>query len=391
MNTDNKRKRMRELPGKQKRLKLRNGGRAALAAGAVTMAIMLASCGEQGASQTTIVTQGSSSQSTATGRPIHSTVTTTRPLMSGTYTEVTYERMDFETVYVEDSSIYEDEEIVVSEGEYGKKEVVEYKLYLGGKLQNVWHEENVVSEPANRVIKRGTKPIYTTEENTVSETLEKYSTIYEECDTMEIGTTKLKTEGKDSVAVRTYLYTYTKGELTSSELVSESISDRVDEVILIGTKKAEQTFGMPFIDATHGGINYKLTQSYGGSNNHLGLDFAVYYGDPIVAVLDGTVIAAYDEGYFSKDNILWTYGTYVVIQHDGYRTYYAHLRTRNVSVGDKVKKGDVIGTSGNTGRINTTSTGPYAGTHLHFEIRKYYASVNAYHTVDPKLYLPWWN
>jgi lysostaphin len=107
--------------------------------------------------------------------------------------------------------------------------------------------------------------------------------------------------------------------------------------------------------------------------------------------MDGTVIAAYDEGYFSKNNILWTYGTYVVIQHDGYRTYYAHLRSRKVSVGDKVKKGDIIGTSGNTGRINTSATGPYAGTHLHFEIRKYYPEKNVYHTVDPKLYLPWWS
>ena len=391
MNKDIKRKRMRELPGKQKRLKLKNSGKAVIAAGAVTMAIMLASCGDASASQTTGNSQTSASQSTATGRPIHTDIITTGPLMSGTYADVTYESIDFETVYIEDGSMYEDEEAIVSEGEYGKKEITEYKLYLWGELQSVWQEETVVTEPKDRVIKRGTKPVYSTEENTVSETLEKYSTIYEECDTMEVGTTKLKTEGKDAIAVRTYLYTYTRGELTSSELVAESISERVDEVILVGTKKAKQTFGMPFIDAAHGGINYKLTQSYGGSNNHLGLDFAVYYGDPIVAVLDGTVIAAYDEGYFSKNNILWTYGTYVVIQHDGYRTYYAHLRTRNVSVGDKVKKGDIIGTSGNTGRINTTATGPYAGTHLHFEIRKYYASVNAYHTVDPKIYLPWWN
>ena len=58
--------------------------------------------------------------------------------------------------------------------------------------------------------------------------------------------------------------------------------------------------------------------------------------------------------------------------------------------GDAVKKGDVIGRSGNTGRLNTTATGPYAGTHLHFEIRKYNKSTGRYNTVDPKLYLPWW-
>ncbi|MGN1096191.1 MAG: M23 family metallopeptidase, partial [Eubacteriales bacterium] len=162
-----------------------------------------------------------------------------------------------------------------------------------------------------------------------------------------------------------------------------------DEVILVGTKKKapDTTFGLPFIDAAHGGIDYSITKPYG--NGHAGIDFGVYYGDPIVAALDGTVIAAYDEGYFSKDNILWTYGTYVVIQHDGYRTYYAHLSSRTVKVGDKVSKGSIIGYSGNTGRVTSSSTGPYAGTHLHFEIRKYFPSTGVYHTVDPLIYLPW--
>ena len=385
------RKRMRTLPNNSKKLRLPKGSRAALAAGTVTLAIMLASCGENGTGQQTSSTKPG--QTTSTGRPINTTVSsvTTAPALSGTYSDVRYEDIPFDIVYVDDPDMYEDEEKVLEEGSVGKAEITEHKLYLNGKLQNVWTDSKVATEPRNRVISRGTKPILTTEENTVTETLEKYSTIYEECDTMEVGTTKLKTEGKNSVATRTYRYTYTKGELTSKELVSEYVSERVDEVILVGTKKVQQTFGMPFIDAAHGGVDYKLTQSYGGSNNHLGLDFAVYYGDPIVAVMDGTVIEAYDEGYFSKNNILWTYGTYIVIQHDGYRTYYAHLRTRNVSVGDKVKKGDIIGTSGNTGRINTTLTGPYAGTHLHFEIRKYYPAKKAYHTVDPKLYLPWWN
>ena len=393
MNNNTKRKRMRTLPGDKKKLRIKNGGKAMAAAGAISLAIMLASCGESSGSQTTAGTQSSVTKPSSSERPVHTAATavTTAPSLSGTHSEIKYEDTAFETVYIDDPDMYEDEERVEKEGAAGKIQITEYKLYLGGKLQNEWQEREVISEPEERVIRRGTKPIFTYGENTVSETLEKYSTIYEECDTMEVGTKKLKTEGKDSVSVRTYKYTYIKGELTHKELVSEQVTERVDEVILVGTKKVQQTFGMPFIDASHGGVNYKLTQSYGGSNNHLGLDFAVYYGDPIIAVMDGTVIEAYDEGYFSKNNILWTYGTYVVIQHDGYRTYYAHLRTRNVSVGDKVKKGDIIGTSGNTGRINTSAAGPYAGTHLHFEIRKYYPAKKVYHTVDPKLYLPWWN
>jgi murein DD-endopeptidase MepM/ murein hydrolase activator NlpD len=378
MNNVNKKrsapKRMRSLATKSKTFKPVR--RAAIAAGALTLSLMLSACGESEA--------GDKVSSSTT-----SSITATLPVKDGTHESARYEEIEFETVYIDNPEMYEDEEKIIEEGVRGKVKITEYKVYLGGELTAQWKEEITVSEPQKRVIMRGTKQILHFEENTVTETLEKYSTIYEECDTMEVGTTKLKTEGQNSTAKRTYKYTYTKGELTSAELISEEISERVDEVILVGTKA--QSFGMPFIDASAGGVNYKLTQSYGGSNNHLGLDFAVYYGDPIIAVLDGRVVEAYDAGYFSKDNILWTYGTYVVIEHEGgYRTYYAHLSSRSVKKGDTVKKGDVIGRSGNTGRLNTTATGPYAGTHLHFEIRKYNKSTGRYNTVDPKPYLPWW-
>ena len=367
---------MRNLPSRGKTFKPVR--RAAIAAGALTLSLMLTACGESESG----AAHGSSSSSTS--------VSVSAPKDEGTQASTRTEETEFETVYIEDPEMYEDEERVAAAGACGKIQITEYKLYVGGELVSVWEEKITLAKAQNRVIIRGTKPILSFEENTVTETLEKYSTIYEECDTMEVGTTKLKTEGKNSTAKRTYRNTYTRGELTAQELVCEEISERVDEVILVGTK--EQSFGMPFIDAGAGGVNYKLTQSYGGSNNHLGLDFAVYYGDPIIAVLDGKVVEAYDAGYFSKDNILWTYGTYVVIEHEGgFRTYYAHLSSRSVKKGDTVKKGEVIGRSGNTGRLNTTATGPYAGTHLHFEIRKYNASTGRYNTVDPKLYLPWWN
>ena len=327
---------MRNLPSKSKTFK--PVSRAVIAAGALTLSLMLTACGEnEGAGNPPIASSATTD------------IVTTAPEEEVTHESTRYEDLEFETFYIENPEMYEDEEKVIENGEQGKLQVTEYKVYLGGKLTAQWEEEITVSEPQKRVIMRGTKPIFHFEENTVTETLEKYSTIYEECGTMEIGTTKIKTEGKNSIAVKVYRYTYEKGELVKTEVISEQISERVDEVILVGTK--QQSFGMPFIDAAHGGVNYKLTQSYGGANNHLGLDFAVYYGDPIISVMDGTVIAAYDEGYFSKNNILWTYGTYVVIQHDnGFRTYYAHLRTRSVSVGDRVKKGQIIGTSGNTGR-----------------------------------------
>ena len=302
-----------------------------------------------------------------------------------------FETIPYSTVYVKNDNMYDDESAVFVQGKNGSVQITVYTTYVDGVKTESRSERKVLSSAQNCVIHVGTKPSVTTEEKTVTETVEKYSTIYEECDTMDVGTTKVKTEGKDSVATRTYRYTYTRGTLTGTELISESISERVDMVVLVGTKKPVQdtSFGMPFIDAAHGGVDYSVTQYF--SSSHTALDFGVYYGDAICAAMGGTVIAAYDEGYFSTDNILWTYGTYVVIQHDGYKTYYAHLSSRTVSVGDRVEKGQIIGYSGNTGRVNSSASGPYAGTHLHFEIRKYNASLGVYRTVDPKLYLPWWN
>lgn len=149
------------------------------------------------------------------------------------------------------------------------------------------------------------------------------------------------------------------------------------------------TFEMPFADKAHGGIDYRVTQDF--SSSHGGLDIGVYWGTPITAATDGTVVYAYNDGDLSQSDLRWTYGTFVVVESpDGiYRTYYAHMSRRAVSVGDTVKQGDVVGYSGNTGRVSSSASGPYAGTHLHFEVRVLTGGTYVKH--DPKEYLPWWN
>jgi len=83
---------------------------------------------------------------------------------------------------------------------------------------------------------------------------------------------------------------------------------------------------------------------------HHGIDYATPVGTPIHAAYSGRVIFAGRKG---------GYGNVVIIRHlGGYKTYYAHLSRFKTYVGQKVKTGDVIAYSGNTGR----STGP----HLHF-------------------------
>lgn len=89
---------------------------------------------------------------------------------------------------------------------------------------------------------------------------------------------------------------------------------------------------------------------------HTGVDFPAPYGSPIISVADGIITKT-----VNVDN--GGYGLYVMVDHgSGVVTLYAHNSKNNVTVGQTVKAGDVIGFIGSTG----TST----GNHLHFEVRK---------------------
>jgi murein DD-endopeptidase MepM/ murein hydrolase activator NlpD len=93
-----------------------------------------------------------------------------------------------------------------------------------------------------------------------------------------------------------------------------------------------------------------------GIHGYNGVDIAAPVGTPIVASASGRVIIARPSGYNGG------YGLYVVISHaNGTQTLYGHMSRVNVTVGQNVTQGQVIGAVGNTGR----STGP----HIHFEVR----------------------
>ena len=86
---------------------------------------------------------------------------------------------------------------------------------------------------------------------------------------------------------------------------------------------------------------------------HNGTDFAVRVGTPVLATGSGVVVKATSHR---------AAGRYIILRHNGkYSTQYMHLSKLLVKPGQKVKQGQTIGLSGNTGR----STGP----HLHYEFR----------------------
>lgn len=91
----------------------------------------------------------------------------------------------------------------------------------------------------------------------------------------------------------------------------------------------------------------------GGRRAHAGIDLAAPTGTPVYATADGVIGRA---DWYSS------YGLYISINHGAsMETRYAHLSRLAVAAGDNVKKGDLIGYVGSTGR----STGP----HLHYEVR----------------------
>lgn len=103
------------------------------------------------------------------------------------------------------------------------------------------------------------------------------------------------------------------------------------------------------------GFGYRIDPVYKVRKFHAGLDFAAAIGTPIYATADGVVKeAGYNEG---------GYGNNVVINHGyGYETLYGHMYRIKAKVGEKVKRGSVIGYVGNTGKST--------GAHCHYEVHK---------------------
>ena len=103
------------------------------------------------------------------------------------------------------------------------------------------------------------------------------------------------------------------------------------------------------------GFGYRIDPVYKVTKFHAGLDFTSPQGTPIYATADGVVKeAGYNEG---------GYGNHVIINHGyGYETLYGHMYRIKAKVGNHVKRGEVIGYVGNTGK----STGP----HCHYEVHR---------------------
>ena len=103
------------------------------------------------------------------------------------------------------------------------------------------------------------------------------------------------------------------------------------------------------------GFGYRTDPFTKTRKMHEGMDFTAKTGTPIYATGDGVVARA--------DNTASGFGNHIVIRHGyGYETLYAHLSKYKCRAGQRIKRGDIIGYVGSTGR----SEGP----HLHYEVHK---------------------
>jgi len=149
--------------------------------------------------------------------------------------------------------------------------------------------------------------------------------------------------------------------ILSKELVSQSKS--LDKILALAKSKEKFLSAIPAIQPVKNeqlrhmasGFGYRSDPFTKARKMHKGMDFTSPTGTPIYATGDGVVRRA-DAGASG-------FGNHIVISHGfGYETLYAHLSRYNCRPGKRVRRGDIIGFVGSTGR----SQAP----HLHYEVHK---------------------
>jgi murein DD-endopeptidase MepM/ murein hydrolase activator NlpD len=125
--------------------------------------------------------------------------------------------------------------------------------------------------------------------------------------------------------------------------------------VLLASTPAIQPVSNKELKRVASGYGYRIDPVYKTVRFHAGLDFTAPQGTPIYATANGTIKTA--------GNLGNGYGNHVIINHGyGYETLYGHMFRIKAKPGTKVKRGEIIGWVGSTGK----STGP----HCHYEVHK---------------------
>ncbi|RKD87774.1 M23 family metallopeptidase [Mangrovibacterium diazotrophicum] len=157
----------------------------------------------------------------------------------------------------------------------------------------------------------------------------------------------IKTARKlDIVSKQAYVQSKSYDELVKLAMNKEKMLASIPAVMPVSNKDLKRTAS---------GWGFRIDPVYKIRRFHYGMDFSAPIGTEVYSTGDGVI----KEVKTSRSG----FGRWIVVDHGfGYETLYGHLNEFNVKVGDKVKRGSVIGYVGNAGK----STGP----HLHYEVHK---------------------
>lgn len=153
----------------------------------------------------------------------------------------------------------------------------------------------------------------------------------------------------------------TKKMYIQSKSYDELIEKAMNNELMHACLPAIQPVINKGLERTSSGFGVRIHPIYKIPQAHSGQDFAAPIGTEIYATADGIVEKV--------ENSNWGYGKNLIIDHGfGFKTLYAHMSAFGATLGQKVKRGQLIGYVGNTGM----STGP----HLHYEVIKNGVKVN---------------
>jgi murein DD-endopeptidase MepM/ murein hydrolase activator NlpD len=160
-----------------------------------------------------------------------------------------------------------------------------------------------------------------------------------------------------------------QGSMQSLALKAESVEKNLGSLVGVLESQAARLASTPTIWPTQGWVSspfgYRIDPFTGRRTFHRGIDIATNFGNPVAVAADGTVTEArYDKFY----------GRTVIVSHgSGVVTQYCHMERYVVGPGQKVRRGDVLGYVGKTGKA--------LGPHLHYEVRINDTAVNPYNYI----------
>lgn len=181
------------------------------------------------------------------------------------------------------------------------------------------------------------------------------------------------------IIIFSYFITNSQNEVDYTIIDNYLSKVTIFDQLLILLPHIENTDNIPAIFPLKDNTNFKITSAFGERFHPIERKRKTHNGIDIAASI-GTLVVATADGYISNIQFSETgYGRNISIVHDyGYKTTYSHLSIILVSNNDFVKKGNVIGMVGSTGKST--------GNHLHYEIIKNKIFVNPadYFFVDMK-------